>query len=78
MTAIEPESPTTDLGALDAALARLRSDDSVLHMSEYEAEKRSGYQPPTGEGVGERMIMNMMPRKIWGVSDKDDERRLHE
>lgn len=51
-----------DLGVLDAARDRLTGDDSVLRMSETEAEERSGYQPPTDEGVGERMIMNMGPQ----------------
>ncbi|MBU6216644.1 MAG: NADH-quinone oxidoreductase subunit D, partial [Acidobacteria bacterium] len=31
-------------------------------MSATEAEERSGYQPPTDEGIGERMIMNMGPQ----------------
>jgi NADH-quinone oxidoreductase subunit D len=51
-----------DLDALDAAREHLTRDDSVLRMSETEAEQRSGYQPPTDEGVGERMIMNMGPQ----------------
>ncbi len=51
-----------DLDALDAARERLTRDDSVLRMSETEAEQRSGYQPPTDEGIGERMIMNMGPQ----------------
>ena len=58
---------TTDLAvgavdAIDAALVHLTGDDSVLRMSETEAERRSGYQEPTDEGVGERMIMNMGPQ----------------
>ena len=53
---------TTDISALDAALDRLTGDDVVLRMSETEAEERSGYQPPTEEGLGERMIMNMGPQ----------------
>jgi len=53
---------TTDLSALDAALDRLTGDQVVLRMSETEAEERSGYQPPTDEGMGERMIMNMGPQ----------------
>ena len=52
----------TDIDALDAALDHLREDGSVLRMSETEAEQRSGYQPPTEEGLGERMIMNMGPQ----------------
>ena len=63
------DAPTTtgpdaidDLAALDAAVARLTTDDAVLRLSETEAERRSGYQPPTEEGVGERMIMNMGPQ----------------
>jgi len=51
-----------DLAALDAALDRIHDDDSVLRMSETEAEEQSGYQPPTDEGAGERMIMNMGPQ----------------
>ena len=51
-----------DLAALDAALVHLTGDDSVLRLSETEAEARSGYQEPTEEGVGERMIMNMGPQ----------------
>jgi NADH-quinone oxidoreductase subunit D len=51
-----------DLAVLDGALERLGHDDAVLRMSESEAEERSGYQPPTDEGVGERMIMNMGPQ----------------
>ncbi len=53
---------TTDISALDAALDRLSGDQVVLRMSETEAEERSGYQPPTDEGMGERMIMNMGPQ----------------
>jgi NADH-quinone oxidoreductase subunit D len=53
---------TTDISALDAALDRLTGDEVVLRMSETEAEERSGYQPPTQEGMGERMIMNMGPQ----------------
>ena len=53
---------TTDISALDAALDRLTGDEVVLRMSETEAEERSGYQPPTEEGMGERMIMNMGPQ----------------
>jgi NADH-quinone oxidoreductase subunit D len=53
---------TTDITALDAALDRLTGDDAVLRLSETEAEERSGYQPPTEEGLGERMIMNMGPQ----------------
>ncbi len=52
----------TDITHLDAALERLTGDDAVLRMSETEAEERSGYQPPTEEGMGERMIMNMGPQ----------------
>jgi NADH-quinone oxidoreductase subunit D len=53
---------TTDIPALDAAVARLTGDHTVLRLSETEAEERSGYQPPTDEGLGERMIMNMGPQ----------------
>ena len=52
----------TDISHLDAALQRLTGDDAVLRMSETEAEERSGYQAPTAEGMGERMIMNMGPQ----------------
>jgi NADH-quinone oxidoreductase subunit D len=62
MTAIEDTSQLTDLEALDGALVKLAADESVLHLSETEAEARSGYQPPTEAGVGERMIMNMGPQ----------------
>ena len=51
-----------DLEALDAARVRLAGDESVLRLSATEAEARSGYQPPTDEGLGERMIMNMGPQ----------------
>jgi NADH-quinone oxidoreductase subunit D len=61
-----PQSPPTavptDLDALDAALVKLATDDAVLRMSETEAETSSGYQAPTEEGMGERMIMNMGPQ----------------
>ncbi|HKY15122.1 MAG TPA: hypothetical protein VJM33_09375, partial [Microthrixaceae bacterium] len=50
-----------DLAAMDAAVERLCSDDSVLRLSETEAEERSGYLAPTDEGTGERMLMNMGP-----------------
>jgi len=53
---------TTDISTLDSALVRLTGDGAVLRMSETEAEERSGYQPPTKEGMGERMIMNMGPQ----------------
>lgn len=52
----------TDIPHLDEALERLTGDDAVLRLSETEAEQRSGYQPPTEEGMGERMIMNMGPQ----------------
>ncbi len=52
----------TDITHLDEALERLNGDDAVLRMSETEAEERSGYQAPTEEGMGERMIMNMGPQ----------------
>lgn len=52
----------TELAALDAARERLCSDAAVLRLSETEAEERSGYQPPTEDGLGERMIMNMGPQ----------------
>lgn len=57
-----PTTTDTDLDALDAALVKLANDDAVLRMSETEAETRSGYQAPTEEGMGERMIMNMGPQ----------------
>ncbi|MBK6668579.1 MAG: NADH-quinone oxidoreductase subunit D [Actinobacteria bacterium] len=47
----------SDIERLDAAVARLAADDSVLRLSETEAERRSGYQADT-----ERMIMNMGPQ----------------
>ena len=53
---------STDLTTLNSALARLTSDGSVLRLSETEAEQKSGYQAPTEEGLGERMIMNMGPQ----------------
>jgi NADH-quinone oxidoreductase subunit D len=53
---------STDLTTLNSALARLTSDGSVLRLSETEAEQKSGYQEPTEEGLGERMIMNMGPQ----------------
>ncbi len=54
--------PLSDLGALDEARARLVADEAVLRLTETEAEERSGYQQPTEEGLGERMIMNMGPQ----------------
>ncbi len=68
MTTTEPAaSPAVaadvvDLAVLDEALERLHTEDATLHLSETEAVERSGYQPPTAEGVGERMIMNMGPQ----------------
>jgi len=56
------DTTTLDLTALDAARDALTNDDSVLRLGELEAEERSGYQPPTDEGTGERMIMNMGPQ----------------
>jgi NADH-quinone oxidoreductase subunit D len=53
---------STDIATLNSALVRLTGDDAVLRLSETEAEERSGYQPPTEEGMGERMIMNMGPQ----------------
>jgi NADH-quinone oxidoreductase subunit D len=50
------------LEALDAALEDLRTDGATLHLSESEAEEQAGYQAPTAEGVGERMLMNMGPQ----------------
>jgi len=61
-TSAASEPTITHLEAMDAALVHLTGDDSVLRMSETEAEARSGYQEPTDEGVGERMIMNMGPQ----------------
>jgi NADH-quinone oxidoreductase subunit D len=57
-----PTAVPTDLDALDAALVKLATDEAVLRMSETEAETHSGYQAPTEEGMGERMIMNMGPQ----------------
>lgn len=66
MTTTRPVTPTAgtevDLAVLDEALARLHAEGATLHLSETEAVERSGYQPPTAEGVGERMIMNMGPQ----------------
>ena len=56
------DTTATDLAAIDRALERLAADDSVLRLSESEAEARSGHQPSTEEGMGERMIMNMGPQ----------------
>ncbi|MGB6057740.1 MAG: NADH dehydrogenase (quinone) subunit D [Microthrixaceae bacterium] len=53
---------STDITNLNLALDRLTSDESVLRLSETEAEEKSGYQPPTDDGLGERMIMNMGPQ----------------
>ena len=53
---------STDLTTLNSARDRLTSDGSVLRLSETEAEQKSGYQAPTEEGLGERMIMNMGPQ----------------
>ncbi|UDY33978.1 NADH-quinone oxidoreductase subunit D [Dermatobacter hominis] len=50
------------LDALDDALERLANDGATLHLSESEAEEKAGYQAPTAEGVGERMLMNMGPQ----------------
>jgi hypothetical protein len=55
-------SDAVEIAALDEALAHLTSDDSVLRLSETEAEQQSGYHPPTTEGEGERMLMNMGPQ----------------
>ncbi|MCX6524281.1 MAG: NADH dehydrogenase (quinone) subunit D [Actinobacteria bacterium] len=53
---------STDLTTLNSARDRLTADGSVLRLSETEAEQKSGYQAPTEEGLGERMIMNMGPQ----------------
>ena len=53
---------TMALADLDRAREHLISDHAVLRMTETEAEQRSGYQAPTEEGLGERMIMNMGPQ----------------
>jgi len=53
---------STDLTTLNSARDRLTADGSVLRLSETEAEQKSGYQEPTEEGLGERMIMNMGPQ----------------
>ena len=50
------------LDALDDAVERLRTENATLHLSESEAEEQAGYQAPTAEGVGERMLMNMGPQ----------------
>ena len=53
---------STDISTLNSALQRLTDDSAVLRLSETEAEERSGYQAPTEEGMGERMILNMGPQ----------------
>lgn len=53
---------STDITNLNLALDRLTGDESVLRLSETEAEEQSGYQPATDDGLGERMIMNMGPQ----------------
>ncbi len=74
MTTLDPAPTTTpaaspvvgpsavELHVLEDAVTRLHDDGAVLRLGEAEAEERSGYQPPTEEGVGERMIMNMGPQ----------------
>ncbi len=61
-TAVDGPDDVVDLAVLDEARVRLSTDDAVLRLSATEAEERSGYQPPTDEGLGERMIMNMGPQ----------------
>ncbi len=62
MTTTEETPQITDLDSLDGAIARLAAGNSVLHLSQSEAEAHSGYQAPTADGMGERMIMNMGPQ----------------
>ena len=63
MSTTSPTTPAiSPTEQLDDALARLTSNESVLRWSETEAEERSGYQAPTEEGAGERMVMNMGPQ----------------
>ncbi|MEI2638489.1 MAG: NADH dehydrogenase (quinone) subunit D [Microthrixaceae bacterium] len=52
----------TDISVLNSALERLNADESVLRLSETEAEARSGYQPTADDSEPERMIMNMGPQ----------------
>ncbi len=61
-TTVDDADAVVDLSVLDEARTRLATDDAVLRLSATEAEERSGYQPPTDEGLGERMIMNMGPQ----------------
>lgn len=66
MTTIETNTDTQAtedaVAAMDAAIERLAADGAILHLSETEAEARAGYQGPTEEGLGERMILNMGPQ----------------
>ncbi|MCZ7628201.1 MAG: NADH-quinone oxidoreductase subunit D [Microthrixaceae bacterium] len=55
-------SVIAQIEALDAARSALVADDAVLRLTETDAEERSGYQPATEDGLGERMIMNMGPQ----------------
>ncbi len=52
----------TDVDRLDAALVHLTDDESVLRLSQTEAETRSGYQGDDPDGGEGRMILNMGPQ----------------
>ena len=47
---------------LDAAVRGLHDSGAVLRLSQTEAEAREGYQEPSDEAAGERMVMNMGPQ----------------
>ena len=53
---------TFDPSLFDSARERLVADNSVLRLSETEAEQRAGYQPTADGEPGERMILNMGPQ----------------
>ncbi len=52
----------SDIETLNTVREELLADDSVLRLTETEAEQRSGYQGPADGDLGERMIMNMGPQ----------------
>ena len=55
--------PATDLAAPTPAAERPRRDGATLEMSETEAGSRLRLpRPRRGEGVGERMLLNMGPQ----------------
>lgn len=51
----------TNISALNDARNKINSGHAVLRLSETEAVEQSGYQPPSIDGMGERMILNMGP-----------------